>query len=153
LPTSSPCYRKWPTKHLSVITLQPGCSVDDRVGAIGRAVYRGAARSEVRPTAGGVDVASGLVHTVTGTAANEADINQAASLLHGQEEASSPVLPTPEWTSDPNLRTAMSTGTSRSSAASSGTAQRPAGLGRGNPEGLVAGAVSWTRKTRQSVKV
>ena len=35
----------------------------------------------------GVDVASGLVHTVTGTAANEADINQAASLLHGQEEA------------------------------------------------------------------
>jgi IS5 family transposase len=35
----------------------------------------------------GVDVASGVVHTVTGTAANEADINQAASLLHGQEEA------------------------------------------------------------------
>ena len=35
----------------------------------------------------GVDVASGVVHTVTGTAANEADINQTASLLHGQEEA------------------------------------------------------------------
>src|SRR6187397_469546 len=35
----------------------------------------------------GVDVASGLVHTVTGTAANEADINQTAALLHGQEEA------------------------------------------------------------------
>ena len=35
----------------------------------------------------GVDVASGLVHTLVGTAANEADINQAASLLHGQEEA------------------------------------------------------------------
>jgi IS5 family transposase len=35
----------------------------------------------------GVDVASGLVHTVVGTAANEADINQIASLLHGQEEA------------------------------------------------------------------
>jgi IS5 family transposase len=34
----------------------------------------------------GVDVASGVVHTVTGTAANEADINQTASLLHGQEE-------------------------------------------------------------------
>ena len=34
----------------------------------------------------GVDVASGLVHTVTGTAANEADINQTAALLHGQEE-------------------------------------------------------------------
>jgi len=35
----------------------------------------------------GVDVASGVVHTVTGTAANEADINQTAALLHGQEEA------------------------------------------------------------------
>ena len=36
----------------------------------------------------GVDVASGLVHTVTGTgtAANEADIAQTAALLHGQEE-------------------------------------------------------------------
>jgi IS5 family transposase len=35
----------------------------------------------------GVDVASGLVHTLTGTAANEADITQRAALLHGQEEA------------------------------------------------------------------
>jgi IS5 family transposase len=35
----------------------------------------------------GVDVASGLVHTVTGTAANEADINQTAKLLHGEETA------------------------------------------------------------------
>ena len=30
----------------------------------------------------GVDVASGVVHTVVGTAANEADINQTAALLH-----------------------------------------------------------------------
>ena len=35
----------------------------------------------------GVDVASGVVHTVVGTAANEADINQMAAVLHGQEEA------------------------------------------------------------------
>ena len=35
----------------------------------------------------GVDVASGVVHTLTGTAANEADINQTGALLHGQEEA------------------------------------------------------------------
>ncbi len=35
----------------------------------------------------GVDVASGVVHTLVGTAANDADINQTASLLHGQEEA------------------------------------------------------------------
>jgi IS5 family transposase len=33
----------------------------------------------------GVDVASGVVHTVVGTAANEADINQTAFLLHGLE--------------------------------------------------------------------
>jgi len=35
----------------------------------------------------GVDVASGVVHTLTGAAANEADINQMAALLHGREEA------------------------------------------------------------------
>jgi IS5 family transposase len=35
----------------------------------------------------GVDVASGVVHTVTGTAANEADINQMAAVLHGRESA------------------------------------------------------------------
>src|SRR3954451_16941227 len=35
----------------------------------------------------GVDVASGVVHRVTGPAANEADINQTAALLHGREEA------------------------------------------------------------------
>jgi IS5 family transposase len=35
----------------------------------------------------GVDVASGVVHTVVGTAANEADINQMAAVLHGREEA------------------------------------------------------------------
>jgi IS5 family transposase len=35
----------------------------------------------------GVDVASGVVHTVTGTAANEADINQMVWVLHGREEA------------------------------------------------------------------
>ena len=34
----------------------------------------------------GVDVASGLVHTVVGTIANEADIAPTAKLLHGQEE-------------------------------------------------------------------
>jgi len=34
----------------------------------------------------GVDVASGLVHTVVGSAANEADITQTAKLLHGEEE-------------------------------------------------------------------
>ena len=34
----------------------------------------------------GVDVTSGLVHTVVGTAANEADITQTARLLHGEEE-------------------------------------------------------------------
>ena len=35
----------------------------------------------------GVDVASEVVHTLTGTAANEADINLMAALLHGGEQA------------------------------------------------------------------
>ena len=34
----------------------------------------------------GVDADSGLVHTVTTTAANEADVEQVADLLHGKEE-------------------------------------------------------------------
>jgi IS5 family transposase len=34
----------------------------------------------------GVDMESGLVHTVTGTAANVSDISEAANLLHGDEE-------------------------------------------------------------------
>ena len=34
----------------------------------------------------GVDADSGLVHTVTTTAANEADVEQVADLLHGQEK-------------------------------------------------------------------
>ena len=33
----------------------------------------------------GVDAASGVVHSLVGTAANEADITQTAALLHGQE--------------------------------------------------------------------
>ena len=35
----------------------------------------------------GVDAASGVVHSLAGTATNEADINQMAAVLHGQEEA------------------------------------------------------------------
>jgi IS5 family transposase len=35
----------------------------------------------------GVDADSGLVHTVTTTAANEADVEQVADLLHGKEQA------------------------------------------------------------------
>jgi IS5 family transposase len=35
----------------------------------------------------GVDLHSGLVHSLTGTAANEADVNQTANLLHGEEKA------------------------------------------------------------------
>jgi IS5 family transposase len=35
----------------------------------------------------GVDADSGLVHTVTTTAANEADVEQVGDLLHGKEDA------------------------------------------------------------------
>jgi transposase, IS5 family len=34
----------------------------------------------------GMDIASGVVHAVVGTAANEADIAQTAALLHGAEK-------------------------------------------------------------------
>jgi IS5 family transposase len=34
----------------------------------------------------GVDADSGLVHTVTTTAANESDVEQVADLLHGKEQ-------------------------------------------------------------------
>ncbi len=34
----------------------------------------------------GVDAASGLVHSVIGTAANESDVSQAYALLHGHED-------------------------------------------------------------------
>jgi IS5 family transposase len=35
----------------------------------------------------GVDAASGLVHTVVGTAATVSDIDVAGTLLHGEEQA------------------------------------------------------------------
>jgi IS5 family transposase len=35
----------------------------------------------------GVDVESGLVHTVTTTPANSAEVSQAEHLLHGEEES------------------------------------------------------------------
>jgi IS5 family transposase len=35
----------------------------------------------------GVDTASGLVHTVVGTAGNVPDVTQAHALLHGDENA------------------------------------------------------------------
>ena len=34
-----------------------------------------------------MDVASGVVHSVVGTAANEADITQMAAVLHGRKDA------------------------------------------------------------------
>src|SRR5690242_8414470 len=69
----------------------------------------------------GVDVASAVVHRVVGTAANKADINQKAAALHGAEED---VFADAGYTgaepiSGRNMRTAMSAGTSQSSAASS----------------------------------
>jgi IS5 family transposase len=76
----------------------------------------------------GVDVASGVVHTLTGTAANEADINQTAALLPARR-AVSPMPATPERRSGQILRTAMSTGTSLSNAASSKHCQKLCGIG------------------------
>ena len=79
----------------------------------------------------GVDVASGVVHTVVGTAANEADINQMAAVLHGQEEA---VFADAGYTGADkpagSMPTAMSPGTSPSGAASSKLCPKRCGMWR-----------------------
>src|SRR5215208_678708 len=76
----------------------------------------------------GVDVASGVVHTLTGTAANEADINQIAALCMAERAMCSPMPAIPGRTSGRNTRTATCPGTSRSSAASSRHCPRPCGI-------------------------
>src|SRR6476660_1617299 len=48
--------------------------------------FRSPPETVIRATYRG-DVTSGVVHTVVGTAANEADINQMAAVLHGREQA------------------------------------------------------------------
>jgi IS5 family transposase len=81
----------------------------------------------------GVDVASGLVHTVVGTAANEADITQTAALLA-----------TPGRTSGLNLRNAMYHGTSRSSAASSKRSRKPCGSWRSRSSARSRRCAPWS---------
>lgn len=67
----------------------------------------------------GVDVASGVVHSLVGTAANEADINQPQRYCTARRRLSSPMRAIQERISGPNLRTATCRGISRSGAASS----------------------------------
>ena len=88
----------------------------------------------------GVDVASGLVHTVKGTAANKADITQTAALLHGEEED---VFGDAGYTGAdkrPELRTATCRGTSRSSAASSRRCRKRCASWRSRLSGRSPGA-------------
>src|SRR4029079_12453144 len=75
----------------------------------------------------GVDVASGVVHTVTGTAANEADINQRRRCCTAGRRRCSPTPAIPGRTNGRNMRTATCLGTSRSSAASSRHSPRASG--------------------------
>jgi len=91
----------------------------------------------------GVDIASGVVHSLAGTAANEADITQMAMVLHGQEEA---VFADAGYTGadqrpeheDRDVSPAFAGagyGTSRSSAASSRSYQKGCGIGRSRLSG------------------
>ena len=92
----------------------------------------------------GVDVASGLVHTVKGTAANEADITQTAALLHGEEED---VFGDAGYTGadkPPELEVAMCRGTSRSSAASSRRSRKPCGSWRSRWSGRCRRCAPWS---------
>jgi len=89
----------------------------------------------------GVDVASGVVHTVTGTAANEADINQMAAVLHGQESA---VFADAGYTGADKRPEHEDRDVSRThhdqAQHHQGIAPAPAGFGRAGGAGAVAGA-------------
>ena len=89
----------------------------------------------------GVDVASGVVHTVVGTAAHEADTARRAS--------SSPMPAILGPTSGRNMRTARSRGTSQSSAASSRRCPSACGIGhrRWRPRYPASGPGSSTPST------
>ena len=87
----------------------------------------------------GVDVASGVVHTLTGTAANEAGIPTSTRprlCCMARRRRSSPMPAIAGRTSGRNLPTATSPGTSRSSAASS----------RHCPKGCGIGPRPWSRR-------
>ena len=75
----------------------------------------------------GVDVASGLVHTVVGTAANEPTSRRRRRCCTARRKLSSVMPATPGRTSGPNWRTATCRGTSPSSAASSKLCRKPCG--------------------------
>ena len=100
----------------------------------------------------GVDVASGLVHTATGTAANEADIAQTAALLHGEEEAVfgdagyGGADKRPEL-ADREVSPAFAgagCGTSRSGAASSRRCHKPCGNWRNRSSGRSLRCAPWS---------
>src|SRR3954453_978331 len=100
----------------------------------------------------GVDVASGLVHTMVGTAANEADITQTAALLHGQEEdvfgdaGYTGADKRPEL-ADRDVSPAFAGagyGTLRSSAASSKPCRKPGGIWRNRSSGRCRKCAPWS---------
>ena len=81
----------------------------------------------------GVDADSGLVHTVTTTAANEADVEQVADLLHGKEEQ--------VWAdSGYPVRRAAWTATICSGTSRAGRATSPSCLKAGQDKGPEGGA-------------
>jgi transposase, IS5 family len=100
----------------------------------------------------GVDVASGLVHTVTGTAANEADITQTAALLPGEEDdvfgdaGYTGADKRPEL-ADRDVSPAFAgagCATSRSSAVSSKTCRKPYGIWRSRSSGRYHRCGRWS---------
>src|SRR3954471_14572170 len=100
----------------------------------------------------GVDVASGLVHTVVGTAANEADITQTAKLLHGEEtdvfgDAGYIGADKRPELADRDVSPAFAgagCGTSRSSAASSKPCRKPCANWRSRSSGRCRRCAPWS---------
>jgi IS5 family transposase len=100
----------------------------------------------------GVDAASGLVHTVKGTAANEADITQTAALLHGEEKAvfgdagyaGADKRPELEGREVSPAFAGAGYGTSRSGAASSKPCRKPFASWRNRSSGRCRKCAPWS---------
>ena len=92
----------------------------------------------------GVDVASGLVHTVRGPPPMKPTSPRRRRCCTAKRKTSSAMPATPGRTSGLNLRIAMYHGTSRSSAASSRRSRKPCGSGRSRWSGRYRRCAPWS---------
>jgi transposase, IS5 family len=92
----------------------------------------------------GVDVTSGLVHTVVGSAANKLILPRRRRCCTAKRKMSSAMPAIPERTSGPSLPTTRYPGTSRSSAASSRRCRKPCASWRSRSSGRSRRCGRWS---------